>query len=227
MIKNFDKTLIRTKTKVFFLIKFNKMSFSTSFLNILKGKDPLEDLLIKVDTRKIYETNLESIIHTMPYFLQGIKREQFLIETTPDYYISRDSKTNTVYMCFKELLMLDFDNTSLEQLSVLESLPLAFKIYRTTKGYHAFCISKKFEYRNKDTVEFMLKFKEIGVDIDYIRFCYLRGFCVRLNKKFEQSGENYTLFKVTKPELIDLELEKLVDLHFKKCKKYKKDLNIN
>lgn len=203
------------------------MSFSTSFLRILQGKDPLEQDLIKVDTRKINETDIDSIIHTMPYFLQGIKREQFLIETTPDYYISRDSKTNTVYMCFKNILMLDFDNTTEEQLEILESLPLAFKIYRTSKGYHAFCISKKFDYRSKETVEFMLKFKNFGVDIDYIRFCYLRGFCVRLNKKFEQKGENYTLHKVTKSELINQELEKLVDLHFKKCKDYLNDLNIN
>lgn len=201
------------------------MSFSTTFLRILQGKDPLEELLIKVDTRKIKETDIESIIHTMPYFLQGIKREQFLIETTPEYYISRDSKTNTVYMCFKEILMLDFDNTTEEQLKVLDTLNLAFKIYKTTKGYHAFCISKKFEYRSKETVEFMLNIS--GVDIDYIRFCYLRGFCVRLNKKFEQKGENYTLYKVTKPELINPELEKLVDLHFKKCKDYLNDLNIN
>ena len=201
--------------------------FSTSFLHILQGKDPLEQDLIKVDTRKINETDIDSIIHTMPYFLQGIKRDQFLIETTQDYYISRDSKTNTVYMCFKNILMLDFDNTSEEQLKNLESLPLAFKIYRTSKGYHAFCISKKFDYRSKETVEFMLKFKNFGVDIDYIRFCYLRGFCVRLNKKFEQKGENYTLHKVTNPELINPELEKLVDLHFKKCEIYKNDLNIN
>lgn len=201
--------------------------FSTSFLHILQGKDPLEEKLIKVDTRKIGETDLESIIHTMPYFLQGIKREQFLIETTPDYYISRDSKTNTVYMCFKEILMLDFDNTTEIQLNLLETLPLAFKIYHTSKGYHAFCISKKYEYRSKETLEFMLQFKDSGVDIDYIRFCYLRGFCVRLNKKFEQKGENYTLYKVTKSELINPELEKLVDLHFKKCKDYKNDLNIN
>lgn len=199
--------------------------FSTTFLRILQGKDPLEELLIKVDTRKIKETDIESIIHTMPYFLQGIKREQFLIETTPEYYISRDSKTNTVYMCFKEILMLDFDNTTEEQLKVLDTLNLAFKIYKTTKGYHAFCISKKFEYRSKETVEFILNIS--GVDIDYIRFCYLRGFCVRLNKKFEQKGENYTLYKVTKPELINPELEKLVDLHFKKCKDYLNDLNIN
>lgn len=203
------------------------MSFSTSFLHILQGMDSLEDNLIKVDTRKINENDLDSIIHTMPYFLQGIKREQFLIETTADYYISRDSKTNTVYMCFKEILMLDFDNTTEEQLKILDSLNLAFKIYKTNKGYHAFCISKKNEYRSKETVEFMLQFKDSGVDIDYIRFCYLRGFCVRLNKKFEQKGENYTLYKVTKPELINHELEKLVDLHFKKCKDYKNDFNIN
>lgn len=163
----------------------------------------------------------------MPYFLQGIKREQFLIETTPDYYISRDGKTNTVYMCFKNVLMLDFDNTTESQLEILNKLPMSFKIYSTTKGFHAFCISKKFQYRNIGTVEFMLQFKDSGVDIDYIRFCYLRGFCVRLNNKFEQKGENYKLYKVINPELINPELEKLVDLHFSKCELYKNDLNIN
>lgn len=199
--------------------------FSTSFLHILQGKDDLEE--IQVDTSKISKTDLESIIHTMPYFLQGIKREQFLIETTPDYYISRDSKTNTVYMCFKEILMLDFDNTTETQLEILDKLPMSFKIYSTTKGFHAFCISKKFQYRNVDTIEFMLQFKDFGVDIDYIRFCYLRGFCVRLNKKFEQKSENYKLYKITNKNLINSELEKLVDLHFSNCELYKNDLNIN
>jgi hypothetical protein len=104
---------------------------------------------------------------------------------------------------------------------------MSFKIYKTNKGYHAFCISKLFEYRNKDTLEFMLKFKDLGLDMDYIRFCYIRGFCVRLNKKFNQTEENYKLYKVTKPELIDKKLEELVDIHFLKCKKYKNDFNIN
>lgn len=200
--------------------------FSTSFLKILQNKDPLE-LNFKVNTSKIKNTDIESILHTMPYFLQGIKREQYLIKTTPDYYISRDSKTNTVYMCYKNVLMLDFDDTTEEQLNVLNMEEKSFKIYSTNKGYHAFCISKKFEYRSKETLEFMLKFKDMGVDVDYIRFCYLRGFCVRLNKKFNQTKDNYKFLKITKPELTNKELEDLVDKHFFECENYKDDINLN
>lgn len=196
----------------------------TTFLNILKGLDPLEHK--KYDTFDIYSTDSDSIIETAPYYLQGVKREQILIETNKDYYIARDSKTNTVYICYKNILMLDFDNDDVDVLNLLQSeSDKSFKIYKTKRGYHAFCISQPFEYRNKETVEYMLKFP---VDVDYIRYCYIRGFCTRLNRKFEESnGDLYEYITITNEGLVNKDLEKLVDLHIKKSKKYKNEINMN
>lgn len=206
--------------------------FHTSFLNIIKGLDPLEkeyNLKTSMVQKKEIAT-VNNIIQTAPHFLQGVKRPQRLISTHKDYYIARDTKTNTVYMCFKNILMLDFDNEQLDIETLINALPqnMSFKIYKTKRGFHAFCISKKFEYRTKETVEFMYQFKHLGVDIDYIRFCYIRGFSVRLNKKFNGENEvNYIYLTTTNEHLINDELNVLVDLHFQECTKYEKDLNIN
>ena len=82
--------------------------FHKSFLNILMELDPLETQ--EYDSLKIYSENVDDIIETSPYYLQGVKREQLLIETANNYYIARDFKTNTIYICYKNILMLDFDN---------------------------------------------------------------------------------------------------------------------
>lgn len=210
-------------------------SFHNTFLKILNGKDTLEkEYNIKssiIDNREI--ATVTNIIQTAPYFLQGVKRMQRLISTHRDYYIARDIKTNTVYMCFKNILMLDLDNETLDIETLKKELfkkgeNMSFQIYKTQRGYHAFCISKTFEYRTRETVEFMHQFKYLGVDIDYIRFCYIRGFSVRLNKKFNgENIDNYKFITITNEHLVDNKLKTLVDLHFQECKKYENDLNMN
>ena len=126
--------------------------------------------------------------------------------------------------------MLDIDNTTLTESQLIEQFEkqkeLSFKIYKSKRGFHVFCISKPFEYRNKDTVEYMLS---QGSDPDYTRYCYIRGFCVRLNKKFNEGlkTDNYTLLCITNKEKKNINLENLVDLHYEFCQKYKNDININ
>lgn len=206
------------------------MTFNTSFLNILKGLDQLDK---EYDDFKIYnvdDISINGIINTAPYFLQGVKRPQYLIKTHEDYYIARDLKTNTVYMCYKNILMLDFDNNTLTFESLIGKLPdnMSFMIYKTDRGYHVFCTSHKFDYRTRHTVEFMHKFIDLGIDVNYIRYCYIRGFSVRLNKKFNgKNKENYMYLTTTNQDLVDNNLRELVELHFQECKKYRHDLNMN
>lgn len=211
--------------------------FHRSFLRILNGSDSLQQHYQEQQENQQqhqhqHQYQVESaddIIKTAGYFIKGVKRQQNLIETHPEYYIARDLKTATVYMCYKNILMLDLDNVVLDSNTLQERLPkeMSFQIYKTAKGYHAFCVSRKFEYRNKETVEFMYGFKDLGVDIDYIRYCYIRGFCVRLNKKFDgEKQENYKYITTTNPDKVDATLKTLVDLHIQKCKDYEHDLNI-
>jgi len=201
------------------------IEFHKTFLDILQKRDPLEGM--DFNYLKIRSELLQDIIDTAPYYLQGINREQILIDTHKDYYIARDIMTNSVYMCFRNLLMLDFDNVD----GIVELLTSdkthSWKIYKTTRGFHAFCVSHEYEYRKRETVELMLKYKDI--DIDYIRFCYLRGYCVRLNKKFYQDMNtgNYIYIATTNSENVIQKLDLLTDLHIEKCKEYTSDLNIN
>lgn len=220
------------------LIELHTM-FHRSFLRILSGSDPLqhttEDCGVH-DLRgesQIHSVNsADDIIRTVGHYIQGVKRPQSLVETHGEYYVARDLKTNTVYMCYKKVLMLDIDNAGLECEELVERLrgihpAVSFQIYKTAKGYHAFCVSKRFNYRSKETVEFMYSFKDLGVDIDYIRYCYIRGFCVRLNKKFDgETSDNYRYVTTTNPELVDATLKELVDLHVQKCADYQHDLNL-
>jgi hypothetical protein len=204
--------------------------FHKSFLTILRDNDELEDQL--VNPLKIYSKHSYDIINTAGYYLQGVKREQLLIEPALDYYIARDYKTNTVYLCYKNILMLDFDNISDEEyidlLQVLSKEDKSFDIYKTSRGYHVFCTSNEFNYRSKEVVDYMLKFIDFKIDINYIRYCYIRGFCVRLNKKFEQGDEcNYTYVTTINKFLANKKLEASVDLHLLKCKEYEDDYNLN
>ena len=206
------------------------MSFNTSFLNILRGLDPLDKEYNDWLMYDLSDHSVDGILKSAPYFLQGVKRPQYLIKTSPDYYVARDTKTNTVYMCYKNIMMLDFDKNDLTIDSLLDNLPkdMSFMIYKTERGYHAFCVSRKFEYRTRETVEFMHNYKDLGIDIDYIRFCYIRGFSVRLNKKFNgENKDNYKYITTTNEQLVDNDLKNLVELHITECKKYKKDLNLN
>jgi len=206
------------------------MTFNTSFLNILRGLDPLDKEYNDLLMYDVSNHSVDGILKSAPYFLQGVKRPQYLIKTSPDYYIARDTKTNTVYMCYKNIMMLDFDKNDLTIDSLLDNLPkdMSFMIYKTERGYHAFCVSRKFEYRSRETVEFMHNYKDLGIDIDYIRFCYIRGFSVRLNKKFNgEHKDNYKYITTTNEQLVDNDLKNLVELHITECKKYKKDLNLN
>lgn len=210
--------------------------FHRSFLRILDGSDPLEHTTADAhgasDLRESQPVNsADDIIRTAGHYIQGVKRPQSLVETHREYYVARDLKTNTVYMCYKKVLMLDIDNPGLGCEELVERLgnhsAVSFQIYKTTRGYHAFCVSKTFDYRSKETVEFMYSFKDLGVDVDYIRYCYIRGFCVRLNKKFDgEAQDNYMYITTTNPEFLDPMLKGLVDLHIAKCTDYQHDLNL-
>lgn len=205
--------------------------FHKTFLNILENKDTLQsnddsyDIQDSITNFTIKDSN--DIINLAPQFIYGVKRPQELIKTKRDYYIARDNLTNTVYICFKHLLTIDIDeNINVDSLtSHFSKIPETFRIYKSKRGYHVYCTSKQFDYRSIDTVEFM--FNNMS-DPYYCVYSYIRGFCTRLNNKFDDYGE--TLYDYvgkigSKPE-ID-RLVKLTNLMLQLSTIYKDDINTN
>lgn len=142
--------------------------FHKTFLRIIRGKDSLDKIYNKLEgdgvsamNFDILPKNVDTVITSAPFLLQSIKREQQLIETNKDYYVARDILTNTFYICYNNVLMLDLDTTSNidDVLTKLEQeTDKCFSIYKSHNGYHIFCLSHRFEYRDKRTCDFMLKY---------------------------------------------------------------------
>lgn len=221
----------------------SRQLFHRSFMDILQGKDPLETIynnlkrmspeMLNLDYNILPKTP-ETVIRIAPLLLSKIKRPQILIDSTPDYYVAKDTQTNTIYMCYRDVLMIDIDlkhNPNVTQSDITQHFSniqgYCFKVYKSERGYHVFCLNKRFEYRDIETVKFMIDNQS---DFYYCVYSYIRGFSVRLNPKFkDQVGKCiYTLVDtVGDVNLIDEFISKLVDKHVEYAKKYTEELNMN
>ena len=97
------------------------------------------------------------------------------------------------YLKFNRWVMLDFDDTSWEQLqqhlqpTVSANPDLLFYIYRSRNGYHAFVMSETRDHLSVATMTWMF---QLGCDVWYILFSYRNGFRVRLSPKiYETAGD--------------------------------------
>ena len=197
------------------------MSFHHTFLNILKNNSekPL-DINSNFDFNILPKT-FNTIQKISPFLIDKIKKEQELLDTNDNYYIARDTVDNTIYICYKNLLMLDIDYEI-----DINYLPkdMSFDIYKTKNGYHIFCISHEFNYKTQNTIDFMLNNHS---DFYYTCFTYLRGWCVRLNKKFNENNPIYKHICLIDNNNINKNLLELSQLHFKLIDKYSDTLNLN
>lgn len=131
-------------------------------------------------------------IKVMSYIMHhGILKPQQLLIDNEDYYVAIDCFTNTYYICYRDLMMIDVDRYKINNrmnVDILEDIKLKlknypqyfFRIYQSRNGYHIFIINKSMNYRDEETIKLQL---ELGSDFYYTVFCYLRGWSVRLNKK--------------------------------------------
>lgn len=201
-------------------------SFSNSFLEILKDNHPLEKIynnfdkeFVEIVNKNMYKLDktVDNIFRLAPVILQNIKKEQKILNSTKDYYIGCDIETNTYYICFKNILMIDIDdidkNYNIDYTTVInhfENLDESYCIYKSNHGYHVFCVSRYFNYYEKDTLKLML---DNHCDYYYIIYSYLRGFCVRLNKKNTCEHDNlYKLLHITKKENVDKKILHKINL---------------
>ena len=127
----------------------------------------------------------------------SVLKPQRLLVDHEDYYVAIDLFTNTYYMCYRDLMMIDIDrykSTDETSVDTLEDIKLKlskhpelfFRIYSSRNGYHVFVINKSMNYKSNESIQLM---SELGCDFYYMVYSYLRGWSVRLNKK---KGEENT-----------------------------------
>lgn len=123
-------------------------------------------------------------------------KPQRLLVDHDDYYIAIDLFTNTYYICYRDLMMIDIDRYKQDiEINTLEDIKkkltahpeLFFRIYSSRNGYHLFIINKSMDYKSDNSIRLM---SELGCDFYYIVYSYLRGWSVRLNKKKGEENIN-------------------------------------
>jgi hypothetical protein len=164
-------------------------------------------------------------------FASGVVKPQIVLDSQCDYYVARDILTNTVYICFRDLLVMDIDLDKLDGRFEEEDIVShfasiaghAFDIYKSRKGYHVFCVSHKYKYNEEETVQLQL---ENFSDYYYTVYSYVRGFCVRLNRKMDEyfsTGKHKLIYTFVRRVGHGIPLEsqiKLVELHLELVKQF-------
>lgn len=203
--------------------------------------DPAALTLVKREQSKTAPTP-ETIISLAPSLIRSMVKPQRLIQNDPDYYIAADLRTNTYYICYRNLMMIDIDfykvsvhsseqdkvqvdspdyqSTINKRLEFLLDLAedyallkgLRFRVYRSRNGIHLFLISRSADRKNLADLQVML---DLDCDFYYTVYSYLRGWSVRLNRKLKEETMSYQYLRDLGDEKPIEHLEKLVDLHLR------------
>jgi hypothetical protein len=184
--------------------------FYKTFLDISMSNDQINPDQVKLlrnrdFTKYIIENEIPTIsVKILSCVMShGLLKPQRLLDDNEDYYIAIDLLTNTYYICYRDLMMIDIDkykrdDTNIDTLDDIKNKlsfhpDLYFRIYSSRNGYHIFILNESMDYKSDKSISLM---HELGCDFYYIVYSYLRGWSVRLNKK---KGENFTddLYKWT------------------------------
>lgn len=217
----------------------NNGLFYQSFLDLYKS-NPEYDSRLKDRNFRIFLMNKCKRDFTLIKFISNyvhnlILKSQKLIHNDIDYYIAIDMITNTYYICYKHLLMIDIDfyknDKCYDQQSIINLIQeycntysannkndgLIFRLYQSRNGIHAFLLNKRMNYMDDNSIKLML---DLQCDFYYCIYAHLRGWCVRLNKKDKDNDILYTYIFDIRSEsdncenlTIDPHLEKLTNLH--------------
>jgi hypothetical protein len=155
---------------------------------------------------------------------RGVIKPQRLLVDDPDYYVAIDLMTNTYYLCYRTLMMVDIDyykegcvSRSFDDLIKIfeeycgQNPELLFRIYKSRGGVHGFLVSSSSDYRDGAAITRML---DLDCDFYYSIYSYIRGWSVRLNrKKKDVSVELYEYVGTVGTGVEDEHLGKLTDLH--------------
>ena len=181
------------------------MFYETFLQDIINKKNPRNFKTKALQTRQFVENLLDTnklsyeLIKTVSRgYLDYLKKPQRNYYSTDYNYIAVDMNTNLHYICYKNILMIDIDlKEGQNKQDVLKDIIKkisggedSFLIYESTNGYHIFMTSRTLEYNSEEAINILIDF---GSDTNYIICSYLRGFCVRLNRK--NTSEPDTLYK--------------------------------
>jgi hypothetical protein len=219
-----------------------ELAFYQHFLDMVDEKDDLDpdiqDQFRNPDFRRqiqSHHTDSRLVREVAPYVKPMLKKPQELLADKENYYVAIDLMTNTYYVCFRDLLMIDIDfykghqgdekiedylphctcqiqqivddyrPPEDEEISTPRqtlwrdkkclgrpSCTLRYTIFKTRNGYHAFVVSHRFDSKSDLALQLMI---EAGTDYFYVIFSFLRGWCVRLNRKPGESISESGLYE--------------------------------
>lgn len=201
-----------------------------------------EERLKNHDFRKYVLDKLGKNVRTVkmitPIIIPHMLRPQRLFIDKDDFYVACDMMTNTYYICYKYLMMIDIDFYKLTDIdNEKDNIITQFendtnncwKLYSTRNGIHAFLVSKKIDYHSDESIELMLSFtrnihtelkndtineSEKLCDFYYVLYSYLRGYSVRLNRKKDEEKLEYKFIKyIGNTNKKEDTLDKLTNLH--------------
>lgn len=158
--------------KIFSMFSFNLQDISTELHRDIHDLKDLtyQDFLFLTAKNWVFAREIP-IICTEKYEY-GIQKSN----------ISPDGRMH--YLRFYDLIMIDYDKKSLEDVKYrLSYLPYIFRLYQTYNGYHAFLTSFLSPY-NSERTRLILNIAK--GDIKYNSFCIKHGFKVRLSPKINR-----------------------------------------
>ena len=148
-----------------------------------------------IDYKDLRIYDLRKLIRYNPYisFIYMIndktnipKNRVTVLEHTYQYeYGIQESKAcpnnKMVYIRFYDMLVLDYDNITLDQVkNLLGKTEYLFRIYKTYKGFHVFLISHIIPYNNPMSISIS---KILQSDLMYVIYSKFNGYNVRLTPK--------------------------------------------
>jgi len=119
------------------------------------------------------------------------------------------------YLKFYDLMMLDYDGITYEQLlEILEPYAdlMYFYIYKTFNGFHVFVMSGLYPHNTNKSSSLM---SELKCDPYYTIFCYRNGYKIRLSPKMGR-GEEFIAEYITdygSDDMLDPECSRLIEFH--------------
>jgi len=215
--------------------------FYQSFLDLYKHQnDETNVKFANKDFRKYISEherdNMELFQELSKTLTKYMLKPQQLIHDAEDYYIAQDMLTNTFYVCYKTLMMIDIDfyKEEMEETDKIQAIlnrvkdyvqkskvELNFMIYTTRNGIHLFLVNRKSNYKDLNDIKIML---DLNCDYYYSVYCYIRGWSVRLNKKKKENNVLYTYIgDVGNTNKKDKHLLKLVNLHINLLEVFKNE----
>lgn len=214
-------------SKLIYILK-SQQSPTKADLTIVKNNysmDEINTMLLKSNPHHRQITNYDELNYGQVQLLLGYKR-RFKTQYT-DHPITVDidyeygwqesslcENSKMYYLKFYELLMLDYDDITYDQLIEILT-PFSknhyFEIHQTHNGYHVFLMSELLNHRNSKAQELMIALK---TDHYYMMFCYVNGYKIRLSKKLGRDEEFISRFVSTvgDPAKLNSECQKLVEI---------------